>query len=134
MWVDKKKVTQCLLCPTRFGLFTQGHHCRNCGFVICTSRSEKTWPSSMLRSFFHNNEKTVRVCNHCHCLVVLLVQALQLGYLASVKAIYDTGNVNLHQPFTIFVSAPYAVSRRNIIQQLLLVFMFISGAFGGDWW
>ena len=111
-WVNKKKVTTCLLCDNKFGIFSYGHHCRNCGYVICNNCSEKSWPSTMLSTYYHNNENNVRVCNDCHKLMVLFVKALKDGDEVTALAVYNTGNVNLHKPYTLFKNAAHPVREK----------------------
>jgi hypothetical protein len=52
----------------------------------------------------------VRICKTCDNLMNKLVAALKAGDLPLVKSLHLTGNVNLHNPFTVFPDAPYAVS------------------------
>jgi hypothetical protein len=44
VWSNKQDTLFCKLCNCNFGMFRQGHHCRNCGNLVCTSCSEKRWP------------------------------------------------------------------------------------------
>ena len=50
---------------TRVGLLRPGHHCRNCGYWVCTSCSSKAWPSNMVPATYHDQEVFVRVCDSC---------------------------------------------------------------------
>ena len=111
LWVDKKDPngTSCAICNFRFGMFRQGHHCRNCGYIICNNCSDKRWPSSMLPATYYNNEKVVRICFGCNFLMEKFVDALRHGNYESSIRIYNSGNINLHNPLTVFSSQPYPV-------------------------
>ena len=58
----------CVVCRFTFGLFRKRHHCRNCGYFVCTRCSAKNWPGTMLPPTFHCGESYVRACDTCHCL------------------------------------------------------------------
>eukprot|EP01036_Dinobryon_divergens_P023398 gene23399-31740_t len=108
-WFNKSSFATCLLCPTQFGIFAHRHHCRNCGYVICNACSQNYWPSSMLPSFYFNKEKNVRICDDCNTLMLVFVDALKAGDQATALAVFNTGNVNLHRPFSLFASGAYGV-------------------------
>ena len=64
----------------------------------------------MLPPFYHNSEKNVRICDDCNMLMLVFVDALKSGDQATALAVFNTGNVNLHRPFSLFASGAYAVS------------------------
>lgn len=114
VWMSKQTVGQgnvCTLCQVSFSMFSQPHHCRNCGYLICGQCSDKIWPGSMLPETFHDDEahKMVRVCHACHCLADLFVVALCQGDYQTVRALYASGNVNLHQPYAVYTHHAYPV-------------------------
>lgn len=114
VWMSKQTVGQgnvCTLCQVSFSMFSQPHHCRNCGYLICGQCSDKIWPGSMLPETFHDDEahKMVRVCHACHCLADLFVVALCQGDYQTVRALYASGNINLHQPYAVYTHHAYPV-------------------------
>lgn len=114
VWMSKQTVGQgnvCTLCQVSFSMFSQPHHCRNCGYLICGQCSDKIWPGSMLPETFHDDEphKMVRVCHACHCLADLFVVALCQGDYQTVRALYASGNINLHQPYSVYAHHAYPV-------------------------
>lgn len=114
IWMSKQTIGQgnvCTLCQVSFSMFSQPHHCRNCGYLICGQCSDKIWPGSMLPETFHDDEphKMVRVCHACHCLADLFVVALCQGDYQTVRALYASGNINLHQPYAVYAHHAYPV-------------------------
>lgn len=109
MWRGKNDPQVCILCTLKFSMFRTSKHCRNCGFLVCTSCSEKLWPSSMIPNTYHNNEKFVRVCHSCLYLTEKFVEALLKGDKDTALAICSTGNVNLHNPFSVYVHAAFPI-------------------------
>lgn len=112
----KSDVQACVICCHSFAVFYPGHHCRNCGYLVCNSCSEKLWPSTMLPFTFvggyqsaRDDQKLVRVCHCCHYLMLLFVTALRNGDLVSAKALYNTGNINVHRPLSVFTLHDYPV-------------------------
>ena len=65
LWSGDSDPQVCIICLHTFALLRPGHHCRNCGYLVCTSCSSKAWPSSMLPSTYHDHEVFVRVCDSC---------------------------------------------------------------------
>jgi len=55
-----------------------------------------------------NNKKCVRVCDCCHVLMMQFVKALREGDLVKARALYATGNVNVHQPYSLFAFSEFA--------------------------
>ena len=108
-WAGKDECKECNLCNVRFSMFNKGHHCRNCGYVVCLNCSDKIWPSSMIPQTYHNEEKMVRVCHSCHYLQEMFIQALRDGDEQMVRAIYASGNVNLYNPLTVYANWAYPV-------------------------
>lgn len=110
-WSGKQDIQQCSICHIAFNiLFNKGHHCRNCGHFVCVNCSDKLWPTTMLPSTYFFNEKIVRVCHSCHYLMELFIQALKNGDITVVKAIYASGNINLHNPYGMYGNFAYPVS------------------------
>lgn len=112
LWASKDPsvdVQACIICRSTWGLLRRAHHCRNCGYLVCNQCSSKSWPSAMLPPTYHNNEKYVRVCDSCHVLTEKFADALRTGKYAEALAIHSTGNVNLHNPLLIYVSAEYPI-------------------------
>jgi hypothetical protein len=109
-WSGKDDCKECTVCSTRFTMFNKGHHCRNCGFIVCVSCSDKIWPSTMIPPTYHNEEKIVRVCHTCHYLTELFVTALRDGDETMVRTIYASGNINIYNPYSCYTNSAYAVS------------------------
>jgi hypothetical protein len=99
----------CTLCKVSFSMFFKPHHCRNCGFLICGNCSDKFWPGTMLPETFHDEEKWVRVCHSCHYLAENFVVALCAGDYQTVRALYASGNISLHQPYSVYSHQAYPV-------------------------
>jgi hypothetical protein len=121
-WSGKDDCKECTVCATRFTMFNKGHHCRNCGFLVCTSCSDKIWPSIMIPPTYHNEEKIVRVCHTCHYLTELFVAALRDGDETMVRTIYASGNINIYNPFACYANSAYAVS--DLFHSLSFVYTF----------
>jgi hypothetical protein len=111
IWANKDECKECNLCSTRFSMFNKGHHCRNCGFIVCLTCSDKIWPSTMLPQTYHNEEKMVRVCHSCHYLNEMFIESLRDGDELLVKAIYASGNVNIYNPLTVYANWAYPVRK-----------------------
>lgn len=109
IWSGKDDPQSCIYCTVKFTMFNAGHHCRNCGYYVCSNCSEKNWPGSMLPATYHNNEKLVRICHGCHYLTESFITALKTGDYSSAVAIYASGNVNLHSPYTLYANWAYPV-------------------------
>ncbi|XP_061102735.1 pleckstrin homology domain-containing family F member 1-like [Conger conger] len=60
VWVPDRASAICMRCCTRFSLAQRRHHCRHCGFVVCSacSRTRALIPDI--------SPKPVRVCRPCH--------------------------------------------------------------------
>jgi hypothetical protein len=121
IWANKDECKECNLCSTRFSMFNKGHHCRNCGFIVCLTCSDKIWPSTMLPQTYHNEEKMVRVCHSCHYLNEMFIESLRDGDEMLVKAIYASGNANIYNPLTVYANWAYPV--RKLI--FVVLFFFI---------
>jgi hypothetical protein len=109
LWSSKSASPRCNFCNVNFSMFNQGHHCRNCGHVVCSSCSDKIWPATMLPPTYHNNEKLVRVCHGCHFLMESFVYALKTADWDLAMVVYSSGNINLHNPLTIYQNYAYPV-------------------------
>lgn len=51
----------------------------------------------------------MRICDDCNTLMLVFVDALKAGDQATALAVFNTGNVNLHRPFSLFASGAYGV-------------------------
>ncbi|RYG61704.1 hypothetical protein EON64_18385, partial [archaeon] len=109
LWRPKQASLTCVLCRTGFSMFRKPHHCRNCGHIVCPDCSDRLWPAGMLPSTYHDQEKVVRVCYACHLLLEHFVLALKRGDLDEALSLYSSGNINLHQPLTVFQHWAYPV-------------------------
>jgi hypothetical protein len=76
---------------------------------VCVSCSNKAWPSTMLPTTYHDQEKYVRVCTSCQTGTELFVRGLRQGDYQSVLSLYASGNVNLHCPISIYVNNAHPV-------------------------
>ena len=63
----------------------------------------------MIPSTYHDNESSVRVCDCCHFLTERFADALRSGNLDRAQAIFSTGNINLRNPYTIYVTHEYPI-------------------------
>eukprot|EP01041_Mallomonas_annulata_P008854 gene8854-18344_t len=109
VWMGIGDMCICSICQHESALMRQIHHCRNCGVYVCNFCSSKAWPASMVPATYHNNQRTVRVCDSCHYLMTTFAGALEAGDVHTALSCYDTGNVNLYCPFTYFKMANYPV-------------------------
>eukprot|EP01040_Poterioochromonas_malhamensis_P012402 gene12402-13559_t len=109
VWASKDEFKDCSICRLKFSMFNKGHHCRNCGYLVCMNCSDKIWPSNMVPITYHSDEKMVRVCHSCHYLTEMFVTALRDGDEVMAKTIYASGNINLYNPFTVYSNYAYAV-------------------------
>lgn len=98
-----------MICNYSFGLLRKGHHCRSCGFYVCTQCSVKAWPSVMLPITYHNNETKVRICDCCHIFTEKFADALRAGDLLTALAIHSAGNINVQCPLTIYKPMEFPV-------------------------
>ncbi len=132
VWDSKKDVLQCSICSHSFGLLNVGHHCRNCGKIVCLNCSDKYWNSKSLPDTYHNAEVTVRVCDICVQLNQQFYESLLAGDYNKCKAINSTGNVNVHCPFSNFSDNNkfnYAVHLAAISGNVLLMKWLIEVKF-----
>lgn len=97
-WEGPGERNSCVICNKSFTFVRRPHHCRNCGYYVCSSCSHKHWPSSMVPPTYHNAEKRVRACNACHFLMETFRDALKHGDYELARQTYESGNVNLHCP------------------------------------
>lgn len=109
VWEGKSDQPCCFVCYHTFAMFRPAHHCRNCGQLVCSKCSSKSWPGNMLPSTFHNFESYLRVCCSCMFLAEEFATALRSGDLTGAQVVHGTGNVNLRSPLSIFVTADYPV-------------------------
>ena len=109
VWRGTDAEKECWICGQAHTLLLPIHHCRNCGFYVCTNCSCKPWPSGMLPHTYHFQEAVVRVCDTCSLLSDNFYHALRSGDLQLAIAAFTSGNVNLHTPFSLYVSSEYPV-------------------------
>jgi hypothetical protein len=60
----------------------------------------------MVPATYHNNERSVRVCDNCHSNADNFADALRVGDLEKAMSIYSHGNINVHCPF---INSEFAV-------------------------
>ena len=109
LWSGKGEQPHCFICYHTFAILWPAHHCRNCGQLVCSKCSSKSWPGSMLPATYHNMESFLRVCCSCMHLAEEFATVLRAGDIAGAQVIYGTGNVNLRCPMSIFVTGDYPV-------------------------
>lgn len=60
-WIPDKEADTCMRCRiAKFSLMNRRHHCRNCGYVICSDCSKNKY---LLPS---QSDEALRVCNTCY--------------------------------------------------------------------
>jgi hypothetical protein len=59
-WIPDKSAKKCMRCLKKFNLSTRKHHCRSCGYVVCSDCSEHV---AVLPNMGYNSP--VRVCDAC---------------------------------------------------------------------
>ncbi|XP_048886300.1 pleckstrin homology domain-containing family F member 1 [Brienomyrus brachyistius] len=59
-WVPDQASAICMRCSSKFTMRHRRHHCRQCGFVVCSSCSRSRYVLQ------HISQKPVRVCYLCH--------------------------------------------------------------------
>eukprot|EP00298_Acanthocystis_sp_HF-20_P002607 c13015_g1_i1.p1 GENE.c13015_g1_i1~~c13015_g1_i1.p1 ORF type:complete len:522 (+),score=226.75 c13015_g1_i1:48-1613(+) len=114
VWQDSSKCSNCEKELT--GLLNRKHHCRNCGYVVCGSCSRTRWPIAMLPPLFcfrpdkkKEEKPVVRVCDNCHKLAEDFRQALLSGDHTLAFCLYETGNINLCRPYSIYPNNCYPI-------------------------
>jgi len=55
-WVDSSTKASCMLCDSKFGLTRRKHHCRKCGWVVCSKCSKNSMQIA---------GKAERACDQC---------------------------------------------------------------------
>ncbi|XP_035019079.2 pleckstrin homology domain-containing family F member 1 [Hippoglossus stenolepis] len=60
-WIPDQAATICMRCYNKFTVTQRRHHCRKCGFVVCSSCSKKR---AVVRHI--HTTKRLRVCCMCH--------------------------------------------------------------------
>ncbi|PAA50871.1 hypothetical protein BOX15_Mlig028570g5 [Macrostomum lignano] len=63
VWVPDGRSSNCMLCSATFGLISRRHHCRNCGFLVCSPCSQHTWVLPA------QSDQPLRVCDTCYSLL-----------------------------------------------------------------
>jgi len=110
VWVEAQKNSTCRVCEEAFNKYLKVEHCNNCGQLVCMDCSDESWPATMFPYTFVERKTKPRACSACTHLMEKLVAALKAGDLDQVTALVETGNVNLHFPFSVYPDAPYPVS------------------------
>jgi len=106
---DGNNQNRCRECDKEFNAFKRRHHCRNCGFIVCSECSKDEWPKSMFPWTYHNKERNLRICSSCKKSYNCFRKALQDGNESYAKRIYSEGNVNLWFPYTCDKEGMYSV-------------------------
>lgn len=111
IWSNKDVVKNCTLCSAVFSMFSKGgrgHHCRNCGQLVCF-QCATTWPGLMVPRTYHNHETAVCICDACDLLASKFVEALATGDLPLAQALYRVGNVNVMSPYYLVSTMGYPI-------------------------
>lgn len=58
VWTGDKTVAACMLCSSKFNVFSRRHHCRSCGKIVCAKCSPTVKQLA-------TTNKPVRVCDSC---------------------------------------------------------------------
>ena len=61
-WVIEENVKYCMLCEGEFGIFNWKHHCRSCGYVMCSACSPYNVP---IPECVETGEISSKVCCNC---------------------------------------------------------------------
>ena len=109
VWAEPAKNCACYMCLDGKNLYKSPLHCRNCGQLVCRKCSKSRWPQGMLPSTYHNNERTVRVCDACNHLAWNFRRALKDGDRTRVLELCASGNVNIWTPFLVESVREYPV-------------------------
>jgi len=76
-WVDDKDAASCMRCDVRFTIFVRRHHCRLCGYVVCSKCSARKAPKDLLwvktspflseedAACIVSSKEQLRVCEPC---------------------------------------------------------------------
>lgn len=59
-WIPDDCVTECMQCGTAFGIMSWKHHCRQCGYIFCSTCT------SNLDYVAGYADQKVKVCDGCH--------------------------------------------------------------------
>ncbi|KAM3577540.1 hypothetical protein VYU27_000703 [Nannochloropsis oceanica] len=109
VWAEPVKGCVCYMCLDGKNLYKSPLHCRNCGQLVCRKCSKSRWPQGMLPSTYHNNERTVRICDACNHLAWNFRRALKDGDWTRVLELCASGNVNIWTPFLVESVREYPV-------------------------
>lgn len=60
-WIPNEVSPVCMRCTNKFSVAQRRHHCRKCGFVVCSTCSKKR---AVIRNI--HPTKCLRVCTMCH--------------------------------------------------------------------
>lgn len=102
VWAEPVKGCVCYMCHgDGKSLYKTPLHCRNCGQLVCRKCSKSRWPQGMLPPTYHNNERTVRVCDACNHLTWNFRRALKEGDRTRALELCASGNVNIWTPFLV---------------------------------
>lgn len=128
LWEGNKSMGNCHICQkTPKFLVTFLHHCRNCGSLVCQKCSGKVWPSSMIPVTYCYQESIVRVCDTCSLLALTFQNALRAGDLQTAIATFTTGNVNVHNPYSVYKNNEYPIHSAAIGGNLDLMQWLVEG-------
>ncbi len=102
VWTEPSKGCICYMCQGGAkSLHKSPLHCRNCGQLVCAKCSKSRWPRGMVPPTYHNNERTVRVCDGCNHLAWNFRRALKEGEKMRALELYASGNVNVWSPYVL---------------------------------
>lgn len=63
LWIPDSEAASCLHCDTKFTVLKRRHHCRACGFVLCSK-------CCSLRLHLAYLDDVARVCQRCHSFLI----------------------------------------------------------------
>ncbi|EDV28823.1 expressed hypothetical protein [Trichoplax adhaerens] len=65
VWIPDNEAPECMACKkTKFTAIKRRHHCRKCGYVVCSNCSSN---KLLLK---HQSDKPLRVCDNCYLKLV----------------------------------------------------------------
>ena len=83
-WIPDAEARHCMACKRAFGFSRRRHHCRNCGWCICSACS----PHKMVLS--HASSQAQRVCNDCFSNLRQVAQLRQQAIMGDMASGFMT--------------------------------------------